>query len=596
MTFKRLSECFQQLESTTLRLKITEILANLFKECSDKEIDKICYLSLGRLLPSYQGLEFQMAEKMMEKAIAKAFGLEVERVAKEMKKVGDLGVVAEQLKIQNSKFKIQSLLETMEDKPRRGDWSVLEVYERLMEIAKESGEGSVERKINKMAVLLSDLDSLSVRFVVRMPLGKMRLGFSEMTILDALSWMIAGNKSLRKELEDAYNVEADVGEIAKIAKEKNPLEKIKKIKPKLGTPILPALAQRLPTVEEMLEKMGGKVAIEPKYDGERLQIHFKKEKDGVMVKIFTRNLENVTHMFPDIVEAAGKEINAREVILDSEGVGVDAKTGKFVSFQETIKRKRKHGVEETAKEIPFCCFVFDVMYKDGESLLKTPFLERRKILEKIVSFKNKTLVLTPQIITDSPEEMRKFHEEQIKKGLEGAMVKQISAFYEPGRRGFVWVKYKQEETKKGGGLADTIDGIVMGTYRGRGKRASFGVGAFLVGVRKGEKVVTVSKIGTGLTDDQWKEMGRRTAKLKVKEKPEEYEVDKNLVPDFWLRPELVVEIKADNITKSPVHTAGLALRFPRLVRFREDKTAEQVTGLEEVLELFKMQFGGKREK
>ena len=603
MTFKKLSEYFQQLEQNTSRLKITEILANLFKESKVEEIDKICYLSLGRLLPAYQGVEFQMAEKMMQKALAKAFGVEVEVVAREMKKEGDLGVVGEKLKVQNSpkdppaggstgqaQFKVQSLLIGWEEK-KKGDLEVSEVYGRLLEIAKESGEGSVERKINKMALLLQELDSVSVRFVVRMPLGRMRLGFSEMTILDGLSWMVKGDKSLRKELEDAYNVVADVGEIARRVKKTRSIEGIKGIKPKLGIPILPALAQRLGTVEEMLEKMGGKVAIEPKYDGERLQIHVGESLGEGGVRIFTRNMENVTHMFPDVVAAVKKEIKGREVILDSEGVGFDPKTEKFFPFQETMKRKRKHQVEEAVKQIPFRCFVFDVMYKDGESLLKTPFWQRRKILEEILSPNNQTLILTPQKVTDDPKEMRKFHDEQIKKGLEGAMVKQIDSGYEPGRRGFVWVKFKQEETKKGGGLADTIDCVVMGIYRGKGKRTGFGVGAFLVGVLKGEKYVTVSKIGTGLTDEQWKELKKRSLECKVKEKPEEYEVKKDLIPDSWCEPKIVVEIQADNITKSPIHTAGLALRFPRLVKFRDDKSPEQVTTTRELGKLFGMQFG-----
>jgi len=435
MTFKRLSEYFQQLEGTSSRLKITEILSRLFKECSQEEIDKICYLSLGRLLPAYEGVEFQMAEKMLIRAIGKATGIDPEKVQKEYKKVGDLGEVGEKIKNEKLFGKVREI-------------GVMGVYKRLMEIAKEGGEGSVERKIDKMAALIEDLDPLSVRYIVRIPLGKLRLGFSEMTILDSLSWMIAGNKSLREELEDAYNVLADVGEIAKRAKRD---KGVKRVEPKVGTPIVPALAQRVGTVEEMLEKMGEKIALEPKYDGTRLQIHKGETEDrGDMgVRIFTRNLENVTHMFPDIVAALKKEVRAREVILDGEGIGIDPKTGKYLPFQETIKRKRKHLVGQMAKEIPFKCFVFDILYKDGKNLIKIPFSERREILEKIFSPEAETLALTPQIVTQEPREMRRFHNEQVKKGLEGAMVKKLDAPYDPGRRGFTWVKYKQEETKKG---------------------------------------------------------------------------------------------------------------------------------------------------
>jgi DNA ligase-1 len=195
-------------------------------------------------------------------------------------------------------------------------------------------------------------------------------------------------------------------------------------------------------------------------------------------------------------------------------------------------------------------------------------------------------------VTESPEELRKFHDEQIKKGLEGVVVKKWQAPYDPGRRGYTWVKFKQEKGKKGGGLADTLDCVVMGYYKGKGKRAGFGIGAFLVGVKEREtsdRFLTISKIGTGLTDDQWRELKVKSEKLKVKEEPKEYVVDKNLFPDIWLDPGMVGEIEADNITKSPIHTASLALRFPRLVRFRDDKSPKQVTTLKEAKKLYNLQ-------
>ncbi len=585
MTFKKLTQYFFLLEQNTSRLKITEVLAQLFSEAGEKEVDKICYLSLGRLLPSYRGLEFQMAEKMMQRAIARAFGIEQERVLRRYKEKGDLGEVGEELKNQSSKIKTQKLFENTNEKKEAGGTGVLRVYDRLLEIAKESGEGSVERKVDKMAVLLQDLDGLSVRYVVRILLGKMRLGFSEMTILDGLSWMTAGDKSLRLPVEDAYNVVADVGEIARNIKANKGIGGLVKIKPKLGTPIMPALCQRIGTTEEIVEKLG-KIAVEPKYDGTRLQVHLGKFE----VRIFTRNLENVTHMFPDIVQALKKEVKAEEAIFDGEGLGFDPKTQKYLPFQETIKRKRKHNVASTAKEIPLKYFVFDILYKDGEGLIKVPFEKRRKILVQTIVPKSRTICLSPQIVTDNSDKLREYHDEQIKNGFEGIVAKKWQSAYEPGRRGFHWVKLKQEMTKKGGGLADTIDAVVMGTYRGEGKRTDFGVGAFLVGIKKGGKFLTISKIGTGLTDEQFRELKVQSSKFKVKEMPKDYVVDKNLFPDFWLEPKLVVEIQADNITKSPIHTAGLALRFPRLVRFRDDKSAEQITTLGEVEKLFGMQF------
>lgn len=587
MRFWQLADYFQQLESTSSRLKITEILARLLKKAGADEVDKICYLSLGRLAPLYEGTEFNIAEKLMIKVIARQLGVPEVKILGEYKKIGDLGEVEENIK-NKQVCSYRNKMGNRKYTYKKSKMSVVDVFGKLHEIASESGQGSVERKVEKMKSLLNELNSLSAKYVVRIPLGKVRLGFSELTILDALSWMITGDKSKRGKIEEAYNVRADIGQIAHAIKLQG-LKGLKSLKVQLGTPIVPSLCQRLPTVEEMVEKMG-LVAAEPKYDGTRLAIHFSRIKN--FVRIFTRNLENVTPMFPDIVGALEKEVKARQVILDGEAIGFDPKTGKFLPFQETIKRKRKYEVGEMAAKIPLKYYCFDILYKDGEDLWLLPLAKRREILERTLAPSNKRIILSHQIVTNDPEKLRQYHDEQIKKGLEGIVVKKWQASYEPGRRGFTWVKFKQEKGKRGGGLADTLDCVVMGYYRGRGKRAAFGIGGFLVGVREKEgsdQLVTISKIGTGLSDKQWRELRVRSQELRVRSQPKEYQVDKNLAPDVWCTPKLVVEIEADNITRSPIHTAKYALRFPRLVRFRDDKLPKEATTLKEAEKLYKMQ-------
>jgi DNA ligase-1 len=579
MTFKKLVGFFSELEKTSSRLKITEILADLFKQAGSEEIDKICYLSLGQLAPLYEGIEFNLAEKLLIRTLAEAYDLPTEEVKRKFKDLGDLGDTA-------GFFDTKSLT-----KP----FSVSEVHQRLWQLAADSGEGSVERKIRQMANLINDLDALGAKFVVRIPLGRLRLGFSELTILDALSWMLTGDKTQREKIEAAYNVRADIGQIARLAKMRG-LKGLGGLKVKVGTPVMPALCQRLPTAEEIINKMAprqargkSKVAVEPKYDGTRLSIHYYK---GKLTRIFTRNLENITPMFPEIAEVLAGAIKAREVVLDGEAIGYEPKTGRFLPFQETIKRKRKYQVAQTAKDIPIKYFVFDILAKDGRDLLSLSFRERRQILEKTININQQTIILSPQIITQDADKLRRFHQEQIEKGLEGVVVKKWLAPYDPGRRGFTWVKLKQEKTKKGGGLADTLDCVVMGYYKGRGRRAGFGIGAFLVGVRESansDRLLTVSKIGTGLSDEQWREMHQRAEKVRTEKSPKQYSVDKNLFPDVWCSPYIVVEIQADNITRSPVHSAGLAMRFPRLIRFREDKSASEATTLSEAKRLFKLQ-------
>lgn len=567
MTFKELSQYLERLEKTPSRNEITSILAELFKKSSPGEIDKIVYLTLGSLAPNYQGIVLNIAERMMLRIIALAYDEDINKVKALYKEKGDLGSVAEELATGVG-----------------GAISVEKVYSDLLEVANEAGEGSQEKKISRMAKLLGELTPLGARYVARIPVGKLRLGFSDMTILDGLSYLVKGDKSARLEIETAFNVFVDIGVIAKIVKAKG-LNGLKGIKPTAGTPIRPSLAERLPSAEKILEKIGPKVAVEPKYDGFRAQVHIFSEEGKRKVSIYSRNLENTTRMFPDLIEAIAA-LKVKTAIFDSEAIGYELGSGKFLPFQETVQRKRKHDIEEIAKKLPLKLFVFDILYKDGKSYIETPFSERRKILETVVGKSGAKLEITRQEITDSAERIRDLIKTYLSEGLEGAMIKKIDAPYKAGARGYHWIKYKKNT---GEGVADTIDCLVLGVNKGRGKRAGFGAGAFLVGVKDGEKFKSVSKIGTGLTDEQWRELDGRAKSLEVGEKPKEYELHKNLQPDAWLKPSLVVEILADEITKSPIHSAGLALRFPRLIRFRDEKSPGQATTLPELEKLYQMQ-------
>jgi DNA ligase-1 len=576
MKFSELSKYLEKLEKTSSRIEITLILANLFKKANKEEIDKITYLLLGQLAPSYRGIVFNLAERMMLEVIAKAYGLEKEKVVEIYRKEGDLGNTASLLAFRK-KIKDRNL-----------NLSVTRVYERLVEIAKDEGEKSQERKIEKMAVLFSELDPLSVRFLARIPVGKLRLGFSDKTILDALSWMETGNKSKKDKLEKAYRVVPDVGLLGKRVKEMGIDKASIVVKPEVGIPVLPMLAQRLKSPKEMIAKMG-KVAVEPKFDGLRVLIHLKRTGKNLPPQVwaFTRNLNNVYDMFPELKDI-GKFINADSVILDSEAIGMDPETMILANFQTTMRRRRKYEIEAKAKEIPLRFQVFDIIFKDGKSLMDNAYLKRREILESTIR-PGKLLVVDEMIVTDSPEVINEEYKKKIKEGLEGIVVKKADAEYIPGRTGWRWVKMKQEE-ESSGKLSDTVDCIVMGYYAGRGKRAVFGLGGFLVGILDGEDIKTVTKIGTGLSDEQFREMFTRLKRLKAKEKPKEYkDVAKTLTPQVWVTPSLVVEIAADEITKSPIHSAGYALRFPRLVKFRDDKSYKEATTSKELIKLFQLQ-------
>jgi len=594
MNFFQLAQYFKNIEETTSRLKMTEILAELFKKLNSCEAQKTAYLIQGRVVPLYEKTEFGMAEKMIIKAICLALNLEKNYFEKTFKNTGDLGETVEKFKKEIHSFEEKEL-------------TILQVYEKLYQIATASGEGSQEVKLNILSTLIRQLDPLSAKYIVRIPAGVLRLGFSDMTVLDAFSWMIGKDKSLRKTIEKAYHVRPDLGYIAKVIKEEG-VNGIKKIKPNVFTPILMMRAERLPTGKEIIEKIG-KCAIENKYDGFRLQCHYKKLKEEE-VSLYSRNLEDVTFMYPDIVAGIKKEIKAKEVILEGEAIGFNPASKEFLPFQETVQRKRKYEVEKMVKEIPLKIFIFELLYLDGESYLNKPFLQRREKLTTIIKstgdvFKD-TVMIASQTITENEREIELLFEKAISQGLEGIVAKKLDGIYQPGARGWNWIKFKRSYSSK---IEDTIDCLVMGYDLGKGKRAGFGIGAFLVGIydEKNDQYLTVAKIGTGLSDQEWKELRIKSTRFKIKKRPNNYLVDKMMVCDIWLLPSIVVEIKADEITRSPVHTAGrkmklsktgqaeevdipgFALRFPRLERFREDKRPEEITTLKEVEDLYQKQ-------
>lgn len=591
MQFKQLAQYIQKIEQTSSRNDITKHLADLFGALKPKELHYAIYLLQGNVSPKFNVVNFGMAEKMVIKAIASASQTDIAKITAEFKKIGDIGEVAEKIK-QNQ----PSLAEK--------EVSISEAFDRLLEIAQANGGGSQDKKIQLLAGLVNELDSLSVRYIVRIPLGVLRLGFSDMTILDALSWMKTGDKSLRPSLQKAYQVRPDLGLIGALLKQKD-IKEVEKIEPAVFTPIIMMRAERLSSGEEIIEQIG-KCAIEPKFDGFRLQVH----KKGKEVKLFTRGLEDATFMYPDVVLGVQKEITARDAILEGEAIGFDPQSESFLPFQETVQRKRKNDIDEKAKEIPLKLFAFELLFADGKSFIDSPFIERRKKLEQSVkntgNLVEDTIIVADNELIEDPKKIELIFEANITKGLEGIIAKKLDGTYQPGARGWNWIKFKRSYSSK---IEDTIDCLVMGYDYGKGKRAGFGIGAFLVGVYdpKEDKYLTVAKIGTGLKDQDWIDLKAKAGKITVTKVPNNYEIDKLMECDVWVTPEVVVEIKADEITRSPVHTAGrimqptksgnamevevagFALRFPRLVRFREDKSPQDVTTVKEVDKMYKSQ-------
>ena len=608
MKFLEIAGFFERIEKVSSRLEMTGILAELFEKTKAKDIKKVVYLCQSELGPNYEGIDTGMGEKFIVEAIAKTTGYPKDDVNKAFKEKGDLGLVAEALsqkKKQRSLFK-----ETL---------SLEKVFANFLKIASAEGSGSQEHKIKLLAELINSGEPVEAKYLCRIPLGNLRLGTGDPTLMDALAQLFVDeikkdgkitqqikesvkvkegkekfDAELKKKIrayvreliEEKYNIHSDLGEIAEVLKEKG-LIGLKKIDIKPGIPIRPTLAERLPKSEDIIKKIG-KCAVEAKYDGFRFQIHKDKEK----VMLYSRQSENITDMFPEIIEGVKKQVKAEKAILEGEALAVNEETGNYYPFQVTITRKRKYGVKELSKELPLKLFLFDLMFLDGKNLMPLPFKERREKLEGLLK-KGETVKLTQTIVTEDPEELEDFFEKSIEQGLEGIIAKDLKAKYIAGARKFAWIKLKRSYK---GELQDTVDLTIIGYYKGKGKRTQFGLGALLTACydKGSDSFKSVAKIGTGITEKQLQELEGLLSKIKKEKKPARVESD--LEPDYWVQPKYVIEIRADEITKSPLHTCGrkgkdetgYALRFPRMISVRTKKPEESTTE-KEILAMYKDQ-------
>jgi len=587
MQFSKLSQTLLDIEAINARLQITQILSKLWPQLDERELWQAANLIQGQLQPPYEQLVFSLSVKMIARALvqlALANGGLAGGVSVDLFGQADEQSLTDQIKAIHRRFgdwgETAASVHTELFGAKSSNLSINDVYTRLTAIAKISGDGSQQAKLDALVSLLSAIDASSAKFVIRMVIGKLRLGFSTMTILDSLSWAVCGDKSESKLLESAWQKKADVGLLAAAylpLQNLTPLKRREKLAAdyhaSVGVPLVPALCQRLNSTTDIIEKVGATIA-EPKYDGLRIQIHVRRQ-GGLQVFAFTRSLENVSHMFPELQEFASS-LDADAAIFDSEAVGFNAHTGQMLPFQETISRRRLHDVDQKAQSIKMKFFIFDVLLLNEQELITTPLAERKKLLRQTVVDSDVAQV-TSFIVTSDPGQLRQFHERQLQLGLEGMVAKGESSDYQSGRKGWHWVKIKEAEGTRGK-LNDTLDLVVMGYYYGQGRRHDMGVGAILTGVLADNgDIVTISKIGTGFTDENLSSFHSQAENYRTDTKPADYQVGKQLIPDVWLRPHLVAEIAADELTRSTMHTSGYGLRFPRIIRWRDDKTAAQAT-------------------
>lgn len=463
------------------------------------------------------------------------------------------------------------------------------MFGRLKEIKEASGKGGQEEKTGLLSSILKRASPKEGKYIVRIVLGKLRLGFGDQFLLEAFSIAFTGDEKYVVKIKESYSVCTDIGELAESLAEHGP-KALGRFTIKLGRPVRSMLAQRVETFEDLDERIPGKKAAEEKYDGERVQIH----KNGEEVKAFSRRLEDITAQYPDVVKAVRKGILAEKIVLDGEivayveGGKADDSTGEFYSFQRLMKRRRKYEVQKYAEICPVAVFFFDILYLEGNSLLKKSYPERRAILEEHVKG-SEILRLARRIVTDNLEEIEDFFNEALEKKLEGIIIKSMdrNSIYEAGKRSWLWLKWKEEYAS---GMRETFDLAIVGKYYGRGKRkGSFGALLCAVLNEEEQRFETFTKVGTGFTEADAKEINSLLSEHIISEVPKNVLIKSRMLPDIFVEPFLVIEVLGSKITKSPSHTAGqgegdtgLALRFPRFLRIRHDKGSYDITTLIEV--------------
>jgi len=577
MKFSEFCSYLDRIENESSRNEMSLILAELVKKSSSEEIRNAIYLLLGRTAPLYVAQEFNFSARSIIKSLAVFSGKEVEMINNRFKEIGDLG----------------NLTEEYLGGQKGSDLDINEVHYHLEKLARISGKNSQKLKQDYFIDLLKKLNSKEGRYIGRIIGGDMRLGLSLKSLFQALSISITGDNSIKDQIEYAYGVKADPGLIAKIIKESG-VNAISELRPEPGIPIASKLVERESSSGKIIKRMGD-CLIQPKFDGLRVQIHYSKNgfsqinNEGELplsnvnrVRIFSRNMEDMTEMFPDVVKAI-EGFSVQSFIVDGEAIGIDNISGLYMAFQDTIRRKRKHDVDMISKVYPLQVNLFDIIELDGNDLSRLELLERMDILKNLIKNDGGKLIRVTEMSRVSSEtELEKLFTDYVDKGLEGIIAKSLTSKYDPGTRNYDWIKLKASSKKE---LIDTVDAVVMGYYLGTGARAKLGIGALLAGVydREQDRYVSLAKVGSGLSDDGIRKYLKVMEPYKLTEMPKNYEISNTLIPDVVISPQIVISIAADSISRSKMHeAAGFSLRFPRLIVFGRDKAPEDTTSLKEL--------------
>jgi DNA ligase 1 len=558
MDYSILAETYEKLEKNSSKLKKTDILAELFERTSMNDLPKVTLLCQGLVYPKYQMMELGVAVQMMVRAIARATGFTVGKVEEKFKKTGDLGLTAEECASSRKQFTLLKKKLTLDF-----------VFNNLRKLATITGQGSQDRKLSLISELIVSSHPKEARYITRTILQELRVGAAEGIIRDAIvkAFLKEEKKEAAAAVEYAWNIITDFGEVAKIAKEKG-IEGLKRVRLQLGKPIQVMLGEKVENFEAILDEFG-KMAIEKKYDGARIQV----QKQDNKIWLFTRREEDVTRQFPDLVELCKKCLKPKECIVEGEMLAINSKTNSPLPFQVLSQRiQRKYDIERMAKEIPIQMNLFDVVFLEGKMLFDMPFKERREILEKIVKIMPNKLQLSEQIVTGALKIAERFYKKSLADKQEGVMLKVLDSNYVFGRH--VGTMYKIKP------VMETLDLVIVGATWGEGARTNW-LTSYILACRDPDtgKLLECGMMSTGLTEEEYKEMTQRLKPLIISEKGKTVKV----------KSEIVIEVGYEEIQKSSNYESGFALRFPRFQRIRPEKGVEEADTIERFTELYKSQ-------
>ena len=553
MLYIKLVELYQDLNSTTKRLKKTSILADFLKKVGNQEpeiLPIVTLFSLGRIFPTWSEEELGIGSKLLMKALSLVIGVTPKDVEDQMRETGDIGLAAEKLYLNKS----QSTLF------RRPPLTIEKVYRNLVSMAGISGKRAQQKKIDILMELLSAASPMEAKYIARTVLEELRVGVGEGTIKDAISSAFGIPKEVT---ERAHMLTNDVGLVAQVAKNEGE-EGLRKLTLEPGKPVKPMLAQLSPGIEISITEMGWALC-ETKYDGIRVQIH----RHGEEIDIFTRRLENIGHALPEISRYIQQSLPRKDFIV--EGEIIVTREGKPISFQYILQRvRRKYDIEKMIDKIPLTIYLFDVLYYH-RPLIDVPFEERRRTLESMVHIKKSKLELSKQVKV-TPGEIQKateLFELSIKRGHEGIMIKDPHAPYMPGIRGKKMLKLKAEP--------ETLDLVVVGGTYGTGKRAHL-IGSFLLALKdEDNQLKTLAYAATGLDDKTLSELSELVEPLIINKEGRKVKIE----------PSIILEIAFSEIVKSPEYESGYSLRFPVVKRIRYDLGVDEIDTLERVESIYR---------